>query len=135
MRIYYSPSSDPVITDTLSGLNTLSAQLQSFLASEEKRLFVRADTSGSPEPYASLLDGVEFKKSTGPILVSIEPAVGLQVSGSVENLCIWCSYFQFPASAVEGDHHHPEHVQRSGYLDSNTLSVIIEVRDEAENAL
>ncbi len=63
-------------------------------------------------------------------MVTLEPSVGLSVVGAPENLALWCSYFRFPAHATEGEHHHPEHVRRSGYISPNSLSVIIEVQDE-----
>lgn len=119
-----------MITDTVSALNSLSSRLNTFLASAEAQLFVPADTTGSPAPYASLLKGVHFEKGAGPILVTLEPNLGLRVNGSVENLAVWCSHFSFPVDATEGNHHHPEHVQRSGYLTPGTLSVIFEVQGE-----
>lgn len=135
MRIYYSENSDPMITDSAAGLNALNLDLSRFLSSSESRLFVPADTSGSPAPYAALLSGIEFEKDCGPIRVTLEPGLGLRVRGSTENLQVWCSHFSFPVTATEGNHHHPENVDRSGYLATGTMSVIIEVRDEADSAL
>ncbi|MHB8347179.1 MAG: hypothetical protein ACYDHM_08335 [Acidiferrobacterales bacterium] len=131
MRIYFSQGSSPVITDSVAGLNALASRLAAWLAGGNENLLIEADTSGSPQPYQTLLPGVKFEKTTGPILVSLDPRSGLRVAGSPENLRTWCSYFKFPADAEEGDHHHPEYVDRSGYIDRLTLSVIIEVRDES----
>jgi hypothetical protein len=64
------------------------------------------------------------------LVVTVEHTLGLIVSGSTENLALWCSHFRFPATAQEGDHHHPEHKDKSGYISPNSLSVIIEVQGE-----
>jgi hypothetical protein len=129
MRVYFSQGSDPMITDSVVGLNALAFRLAEFLATEDKRLFIVADTSASPQPYDALLAGVEFEKGTGPILVSLDSRQCLRVTGSIENLRTWCSFFVFPPDAKEGTHHHPEYVDRSEYIDRGTLSTIIEVRD------
>jgi hypothetical protein len=128
MRIYFSHQSDPMITDTVHQLKDTAERLKQFVDSMESRLFLQADTSGSPAPYEALLPGVEFTKGDGPILVSVAQK-GLQVRGSPENLKLWCAHFAFPADASEGEHHHPEHVHRPGYIDPRTLSVIIEVQN------
>ncbi len=119
-----------MITDSVMGLNALAARLAKFLTSDDKCLFIAADTSGSPQPYDALLAGVEIEKGTGPILVARDSSKGLRVTGSVDNLKTWGSYFSFPADARHGDHHHPENVDRPNYIDSRTLSVIIEMHQE-----
>lgn len=129
MRVYFSPESDPMITDTVAGLNALASRIAEFLDSEDRSLYLQADTTGSAAPYEALLPGVEFVRVDGPILVSLASEFGLRVTGSAENLRIWASHFKFSPHAVDGDHHHPEHVMRVGYIDSRTLSVIIEVQD------
>ena len=130
MRIYFARNSDPMITDTVAGLNAIAQRLRQFLRSDEPTTSLKADAAGSPEPYEVLLPGVEFAKTKGPILVELLPERGLRVSGSPENLRTWCSYFSFRENAQNGDHHHPEHLDRPGYIDPRTLSVIIEVEDE-----
>lgn len=89
MRIYFAPKSGPMITDTVAGLNAIAQRLKQFLASSEPTIFLKADASGSPAPYESLLPGVEFAKTKGPVLVELLPK-GLRVSGSPENLSTWC---------------------------------------------
>ena len=130
MRIYFDKTSDSMITDTVSGLNALASRLAAFLASSDQRLVLPADMSKSPAPYDTLLPGMEVEKQPGPILISADVRTGLRVVGSVENLSIWCSHFKFPATAKDGDHHHPEYVSRSEYINPRTLSVIIEVEDD-----
>ena len=117
-----------MITDTVDGLNALASRLAKFVSSSEAEFHVYAEASGSPEPYQALLPGIAFSKSGGPILVSLDHPRGLRVSGSPENLSLWCSHFEFPSSATDEDHHHPEYIRRDDYIDSRTLSVIIEVQ-------
>lgn len=128
MRVYFSDHSDPMITDTVAGLNAIASRIKDFLESDDFELFIKAEDSGSPEPYDKLLSGVRLKKSNGPIMVSLHQN-GLHVTGSLENLKTWGSYFKFSLKATEGDHHHPEYVQRKEYISPASLSVIIEVQD------
>lgn len=119
-----------MVADTVVGFNVLRSRLSSFLSSSEPMLFVSADTSGSPAPYRSLLTGIQFEKSANPIFVTVDASMAMKVRGSIENLEVWCSHFSFPTDSIEGDHHHPDHVQRRGYLESGSLPVIIEVQNE-----
>ena len=130
MRIYYTDGSDPMVTDTVASLNALAEQLGDFVASPRVELTIPAVTASSSAPYTALLPGICFTKREGPIMVTLEAGVGLSVVGTPENLALWCSYFRFPADATEGDHHHPEHEPRLGYISPNSLSVIIEVQDD-----
>ena len=119
-----------MITDTVDGLNALAARLAAFVSSSETEYHVYAETSGSPERHEALLPGITFSKTAGSILVALDHPRGLRVSGSPENLSLWCSYFEFPASATDGNHHHPEYIYREGYIDSRSLYVIIEVQTD-----
>jgi len=128
MRIYYSAGSDPMITDTVAGLNAISSEMATFLSSPHLQCCLPAIMSGSPAPYASFLEGLKLEKRTGLLFVALDGS-SLNVRGSRENLEVWCSYFSFPESATEGDHHHPENIHRVGYLEPGAMSVIIEVEE------
>lgn len=121
-----------MITGSVNELNALALHLSEFLAEQGQRTFFPADISGSAEPYRVLLRGIEIEKGSGPVLVSLEGRT-LRITGSTSNLQLWCSFFKFPADATEGDHHHPENVDRPRYIDPRTLSVIIEIRDETKH--
>lgn len=70
-------------------------------------------------------------KDSGPIRVHLpEARLVLAVTGSRENLRTWSAFFAFPPDAQVGDHRHPEYVDRPGYIDSGSLSVIVEVSDD-----
>ncbi len=125
MRIYYSVGSDPVILDSIMGLNNIHDSLKGFMSSAEKTLSLTADTSGSPRPYNELLRGLEVEKSEGAIFVSVTAQRYLRIAGSVENLRIYIDFFQF-AEGEESHHHHPEYVDTPGYIKPGTLSLVIE---------
>ena len=118
-----------MISDSVAGLNVLATSLGRFLDSAEVHLFWDADISGSSQPYDRLLRGISFTKGAGPIKVQLADTLVLTVRGSQENLRTWCTFFAFPSDAKVGDHHHPEYVDRPGYIDPQSLPVIIEVSD------
>ena len=134
MRIYFSQGSDPMITGTVAELNTIASKLDAFLATAATEITVPASTAGSAGPYNSLLPGLRLTRRPGPIMVTVEPSIGLAVAGSADNLAKWCSHFRFAPGANDGDHHHPDHIHKPGYLQAGTLSVIIEVHEEDRSA-
>jgi hypothetical protein len=81
-----------------------------------------------PSPLRLIIRRLKLEKRTGPLFVALDGS-SLNVRGSRENLEVWCSYFSFPESATEGDHHHPENIHRVGYLEPGAMSVIIEVEE------
>lgn len=133
MRIYFSPDSDPMILDSLSGHNAIYSELSSFLSSNEEHIVLQADTSGSSEPYSILLEGLAINKNKNPVLVTVENNQ-LCISGSKDNLNTYISHFRF-SNNEEGCHHHPEYTNKANYLSLESLSVIIEADSEYINAL
>lgn len=125
MRIYYSADSDPMILDSIAGLNEIHTRLTDFLGSDQSVIRLSADVSGSPGPSQELLPALEVVRTDGPVYVSVSSERALTVSGGTENLKIYAAHFRFRTDE-EGAHHHPEHVKRSGYIKPGTLSVIIE---------
>lgn len=82
LRIYYSPSSDPLITESLSGFAVLWSKVDKFLRFEEGQLSIEASTSESAEPYDKLLPKLRFIKGDGPIKVSCSVDEGVSVKGA-----------------------------------------------------
>jgi hypothetical protein len=134
MRIYYSEGSDPMITGKVAELNGIASELEAFLSSSAEEIYLPANTDGSPRPYQALLPGFRISRGSGPLSVTLEPSVGLSVSGSTENLATWCSHFRFAPESQDGDHQHTDHVHRSGYLQAGALHVIIEVFEDDPSA-
>lgn len=131
MRIYYSTPDELMLLDSPGGMNRLHRRLESFLASEDEILRLKADHEGSPEPHDELLKGIEVKKSGGPVLLAMTDTGWLQLSGSPENLRRYVSHFHFDR---DGDHHRPEGPQR-GYVSALSLSILLEASSEAMREL
>jgi hypothetical protein len=130
LRVYFSNRCDPMITDTVDGLNSIALRTRDFLKSSDEGLVLHADISGSPAPYDAFLPAVEFEKRQSSIVVTRLDRGGLHIAGSPENLKIWCNHFVFPLTATDGHHHHPDQVHRSEYVAAHSIPIIIEVRDE-----
>lgn len=128
MRIYYSVGSDPVIQDSIRGLNEIHDNLKVFISSTDRILHLEADTSGSSGPYNELLHGIEIEKSEGGIFVNVTIQKHLKITGSAEHLSLYADFFQF--AEHEEAHHHPEYVDVPGYMRPGALSVIIEAEAE-----
>jgi hypothetical protein len=126
MRIYYSPGQDPMVLDSLHGMDAVHARLRHFLASGECAVLIEAQCSGSSAPYDEFLCALAFEVSDGPISVSISPERRLKIHGSRENLATYASYFHF-GEFEEGATHNPELSNRPGYMSPDSLWINIEV--------
>lgn len=126
MRIYFSDGQDPMLLDSLAGMNALHDRLQEFVLSNSSELALPADRSGTSAPYSELLGGLEIRKTKAALFLSLTPHRWLLLTGSPQNLTRYISFFRFDEDE-EGAHHHPEHVNEAGYMRSGTMSLIIEV--------
>jgi len=130
MRIFRSPGEPSVLLDSRAGLVTINESIHRFLASNETTLDLEAEVTGDPSPHLEFVPGLRLHKTEGPILLRNDADGWLHLEGSVSNLAIYASHFLFQE---EFGHHHPELVSKAGYLDPDTLSLIIEADSEWDN--
>jgi hypothetical protein len=131
MKIYFSPGSDPMLLESLEGMNSLHEKLIAFLASSENSIALPASSLGSPEPYQELLGGLEVLKGEGPLSLSLTPKRWLRLAGAPQHLAHYLSFFHFEESE-EGCHHHREYVEVEGYIAQGSISLLLEVDSEQE---
>jgi hypothetical protein len=74
-------------------------------------------------------DGLQIRKSEGPIRLQLTEQHWLVLTGSKENLSRYVSFFHFDESE-EGAHHHPEHENVSAYTAQGSMSLVIEVESD-----
>ena len=122
MRIFYSPSSDPMLLGPGTELNALYAHLSEFLASPAVAIALPAQITGSPEPYQQFLPGLRLKKTQDIICLSLAKDHWLELSGSAAYLSKYVSHFRFERPDSDG-HHHPDHAT---HMSPGSLRLIIE---------
>lgn len=95
MKIYFSPGQDPMLLDSLKGMNAIHGKLQEFLSSHSSSISIDASLLGGPEPYDELLAGLDVHKGDGPINVSLTRERRLHLVGSPDNLSRYINFFKF----------------------------------------
>jgi len=108
-------------------LHAVATSVSKFIEEEGTSIYVAADPSGSPAPFKSALEGLEFVKGEGPLLVTIENRRKLRIKGATKHLASYASQFLFGGSASAGDHHHPELDYRPDYISADSVPVVIEI--------
>lgn len=122
MRIFYSPSSDPMLFGPGADLNALYTCLSEFLASSEKAISVPAEVTLSPAQYQQFLPGLRLKKTQDAVFLCLAEDGWLELCGSVPNLSKYVSHFRFDPSNKDG-HHHPDN---ANHMAASSLRLIIE---------
>ena len=87
MRIFNSPTGDPMLLGTESQLRALHARFDAFTKSSEVDATFTAETSGSPSPYSEFLCGIRVAKTIGEPRLSISSDRWLELSASQEDVC------------------------------------------------
>jgi len=119
-----------MLLDSRKGLASIHESIHRFLNSNETTLCLVADVTGDPSPHLEFVPGLRLHKTEGLILLRNDADGWLHLEGSAPNLTIYASHFLFEK---EYGHHHPELVCKTGYIDPNTLSLIIEADSEWDN--
>jgi len=114
MKIYFSHGQDPMILDSMKGMNAIHDKLQRFLSLPSTSFYLEASQRGGSEPYDELLAGLEIHKGDGPINLSLTKERRLHLIGSPDNLSRYFSFFNFREDEQD-NHHHPEYVQAANY--------------------
>ena len=131
MHILFSPASDPMLLDSLEGMNGTHKRLIEFLASSQAEITLAAESSGSPAPYDAFLSGFRIRKSDGPVYLALTDDGYLNLRGSLDNLSRYFASFKFE-SDEEMQHHHPEQIFQNGRpllgcVAPDSLSLLVEV--------
>ena len=129
MKIFFSSHGDPMLLDSLAGMNSIYERLKLFLASAEKVIEIASSPGGKPDPYEELLCGIRVEKGEGPLNLSLTNNRWLHLIGSSGNLDRYIKYFKFREDEG-GNHHHPEYIAVEGYIARGTMSLIIEMDTE-----
>lgn len=126
MRLFFTSGQDPILLDSVSGINALHSKLKEFLFSSRPSVRISAETWGDPAPYSRFLSYIEFEKSEGPILASFTTDDGIRVRGDKANLNVYAGAFQFE-EAEDTAHHHPDLVSnKADYMAPGGISLIVE---------
>ncbi|WP_193747481.1 hypothetical protein [Cellvibrio sp. OA-2007] len=102
MKIYFSENSDPMLLSTRKSLEKIGNRILEFSESPENELTIKAETNGSPEPYAELLPGIRIRKSETDHTLYFGSDRYLELEISKADLQAFCATF----SLKETSHRH-----------------------------
>ena len=103
MRIFNSPTGDPMLLDTRTGLRELQARFKAFVASPVDTASFAAETTGSPAPYDEFLGGLRVQKRSGETSLILAADRWLELSASLRDLE---SFGQKLTVVDDGGHNH-----------------------------
>jgi hypothetical protein len=126
MQLFQTATGTVTLYDSVGGFKRIYERLKAFLGSEQESYRISSDFSDNPILNKQRLSAIEFVKSSGPVLASLD-AHGLKVSGAPENLADYVDHFEFDSDASVGDHNHPEYFKKEGYIAPDTVSLVIEI--------
>ena len=127
MRIYVDKKGGCYVYGSVSELQSVATSVSRFIEEKGTSMCIPTDSSGSPAPFTSALDGLEFEKGDGPLLVTIEDRRKLRIKGAKKHLATYASQFLFGGAASPGDHHHPELDYPPEYISAESVPVVIEI--------
>ena len=85
MRIFNSPTGDPMLLDTRTGLRELQARFKAFVASPVDTASFAAETTGSPAPYDEFVGGLRVQKRSGEASLILAADRWLELSASTDS--------------------------------------------------
>lgn len=132
LMITIRATSDEIdIAGSLHDLDAVRTSIERFTRANERSVSIAATLEADPAPYQYLLRELQIVRAGGPTRVSVVGTEVLLVSGSVENLVRFASWFNFRSDAQPGDHHHHDCSQGDPFVASDSLSLVVSVSSEA----
>jgi hypothetical protein len=103
MRIFNSPDGDPMLLDTVQGMEELKKEFNKYVQSSVKDASFTAETTGKSEPYDEFLNGLRVQKSKETTQLRISEDNWLELMASESGLI----EFELQLGVDEGgDHNH-----------------------------
>ena len=113
------------VSDDLLGMNVTERMISDFLCrDEETEISLEANTDIKPEPFNRVLKRLIIYKCSGPTLVK-EINGALVVSGSLENLERFLSFFEFDKESKTGEHSHFDYFEGDIYVHQDSKSMVV----------
>jgi hypothetical protein len=117
MQIFNSDVGDPMLSDSVPGLEELQRRFIRFLASDAERASFPARMDGNPEPYKEFLGGLRVRKDLHTSQLHISLDRWLELAGPLAELQ---QFAKLLAAPTNGNH---------GHWYSTPVSLIIEADD------
>jgi hypothetical protein len=128
IEIRYAEREGIEICGTCDDIQRVKQQIQAFLHTDTDTLLIEALSNADPSPYDLIIAKLLVKKGQGPTKVSLEQHSVLEVSGGLDNLEAFVSFFEFDIEAASGEHRHYEYYEGNQWIDKNSESVVIAVK-------
>ena len=128
IEIRYADRSGAEISGTCDDLQRVRQQIVKFLHADTNSLIIEALTDADPSPYDLMIGNLLIKKGQGPTNVSLKQKKILEVSGAVDNLEAFTSFFEFGTDTASGEHRHYEYYEGNEWIDKNSEPVVIAVK-------
>lgn len=124
MKLYRSEDEVSVSGD-VAELQDIRLKIERIKEKEEIEFIF--DTDASSEPYKFLDKSMIVRAGEGPALAVYEKGMGIVVSGSLKNLEVFASFFDFEEDTESGCHYHWDEACGTDYVASGTLPIVVAV--------
>ena len=124
MKLYRSED-EVSISGDVTELQGIRLKIESI--NEKETIEFSFDTDSSSEPYKCLEKTMIVKADEGPAIAAYEDGTGIVVSGSIRNLDVFASFFDFEIDTESGCHNHWDEACGSDYVADGTLPIVVAV--------
>ncbi|MGY0218402.1 Imm32 family immunity protein [Endozoicomonadaceae bacterium StTr2] len=124
MKLYRSDD-EICVAGTVSELQQVRSQIENI--NEGGSITFTFDTSGSSTYYSALEESMIIKSGTGPALATYQKDLGIVVSGNLESLKSFASFFDFDEGDEAGCHNHWDSACGSDYVSDESLPIIVAI--------
>jgi len=124
MKLYRSED-EVSVSGNVTELESMRLKIERIKENEAIEFTFHTDSNS--EPYKSLERSMIVRADEGPAIAVYEKGVGVVVSGSLKNLEVFASFFDFEKDTKSGCHYHWDEACGSDYVADGTLSIVVAV--------
>jgi hypothetical protein len=130
IEIRYRPPDQVEITGTVQELQAVRAGILYLVTDGTPMLpyMVAARTTGLPAPYAHWLAELMVTVSESAIRASVVGETKLMISGALDKLDVFASFWDFAPDTASGTHSHHEYFEGNHWIERDSIPLVIGVK-------
>ncbi|GGB22412.1 hypothetical protein [Agarivorans gilvus] len=121
----YRMDDEVSIAGSVKELQRIRSRIESI--GENESIELSFDAEGCSGGFGTLEKAMIIKAGRGPAFAKYEDGVGIVLTGNIESLKVFASFFDFDPDSEVGCHYHWDEACDSNYVASGTLPIIVAV--------
>jgi hypothetical protein len=121
----YRTYAELMISGSVSELQEVRTKIEGI--NDGGSIEIHFNTEGDAQPFDALEKRMIVRTGEAPAFAEISEGIGVVLTGNIESLLVFASFFDFEAESEAGSHNHWDEACDSNYVSLGTLPIVVAV--------